>query len=61
MSNNIDELRKSINYLIDQKDNSDHLVDKFHTLMYLQKTICNSIIYNDYGYKTIYALNSAPV
>ena len=33
---NIDELRKSINYLIDQKDNSDHLVDKFHTLMYGQ-------------------------
>lgn len=59
--NNIDELRKSIKYLIDQKDNSDHLVDKFHTLMYLQKTICNSIIYNDYGYKTIYAPNSAPV
>lgn len=58
---NIDELRKSINYLIDQKDNSDHLVDKFHTLMYLQKTICNSIIYNDYGYKTIDAPNSAPV
>lgn len=57
---NIEELRKSINYLTNQKDSGVPLIDKFHTLMYLQKIICNSITYNDYGYKTIYEPNSAP-
>lgn len=57
---NVEELWKLINYLTNQKDSGDHLIDKFHTLMYLQKIICNSITYNDYGYKTIYEPNSAP-
>ncbi|MBD5807444.1 DUF6710 family protein [Limosilactobacillus walteri] len=57
---NAEKLRKSINYLTNQKDSGDHLIDKFHTLMYLQKIICNSITYDDYGYKTIYEPNSAP-
>lgn len=57
---NIEKLRKSINYLTNQKDSGDHLIDKFHTLMYLQKIICNSITYSDYGYKTISQPNSAP-
>lgn len=57
---NIEGLRESISYLMNQKDGGNHLIDKFHTLMYLQKIICNSITYNDYGYKTIYEPLSAP-
>ncbi len=34
---NVEELRESINYLMNQKDSGDHTIDKFHTLMYLQK------------------------
>lgn len=56
----VNELRRSIQYLINQANINGEYVDKFHTLMYLQKTICNSIIYNDYGYKTLHKPHSAP-
>lgn len=53
-------LQDSIHHLMASGSNGSNIVDKAQILMYLQKTICNSIVYSDYVYKVLRNPHSAP-
>lgn len=54
------EFNKSIHYLIEQNKIGGSSIDNFHALIYIQKIICNSIIYNDCALSTLFRPHSSP-
>lgn len=40
--------------------NSSNIINNAQILIYLQKTVCNSIVYSDYVYKVLHIPHSAP-
>lgn len=59
-ASNLKGLDESIHYLLNTNNSNIPSVDKFHTLMYLQKIICNSIVYGEFGYKALLTPHFVP-